>query len=530
MMSREKPMSPLERGMRKLDVLMRTFGLRTRIFKGSSRAIVKGTRKTYPYEIEATVLETARGIGIRVNPDKLWYSFLKIIPFVILLGLSITQFVAPQAGKAISEGIGVNLFLTVLGYAVKPIGLFIILPLIASLVVGAEILERYIRMNYIKNRMPRFLSGAEWQVAEPPIFLDLISSSNNILWLMWVVLIIIFAPFTFSEEIVSKFVDVYNTELSALKESTIWISLFDIGIMTGIFFAIAYKQFGEFRGSLDRQQFRKDIELEWETRELLETGFGAIVVGFIELSVFSFMFWSNISIVQAIIFILITLISSQIGIWLFWQKESYNYIAIELWLFLSVVVMVFLNANNKGYSWMIICHLFLILIVLGVFLNRHFEEYLNERGIFEPSWVFNPLPLIPLVEVLKKSRTRAPKGVRRELEEIQEEDMKDKLKEKESVMLNMQKITRKGKEVEKIIQVYQKIVDRTIKTKINILSIATLKETIIQNIKEEEIIQDAEGFLETVDQLLWNDNFKLKDGKDVLEQGNRVYNYILKRG
>ena len=62
-MSSEETTTPLERSMKKMDVLMKSFGLRTRVFKGTSRAVVKGTRKLYPYELNATLVETARGVG-----------------------------------------------------------------------------------------------------------------------------------------------------------------------------------------------------------------------------------------------------------------------------------------------------------------------------------------------------------------------------------------------------------------------------------------------------------------------------------
>jgi len=59
-MSTKETTSPLERSTKKMDVLMRSFGMRTRIFRGSTRAVVKGTRKIYPYELNATLVETAR--------------------------------------------------------------------------------------------------------------------------------------------------------------------------------------------------------------------------------------------------------------------------------------------------------------------------------------------------------------------------------------------------------------------------------------------------------------------------------------
>ncbi|MHA1223975.1 MAG: hypothetical protein ACTSP3_12145, partial [Candidatus Heimdallarchaeaceae archaeon] len=260
--------------MKKMDILMRSFGMRTRIFKGSTRAIVKGTRKIYPYDLSATLVETASGVGIRIRLEKIWYSFLKLVPFFIVFIFSILQYFTPNSGEAIANATGINLFLTLLGTEPNVIGLWVVLPIIGAIIVGSEITERIIRLRYIQDRMPRFLSGAEWNIAEPPILLDIISSANNILWLMYVLLIIIFAPLAFSQEIVAKFLEVYQVEKQALVDTTMIVSILDIAIVSGMLFSILYMNYEKFRGSLDRQQVRQDIRMEGLTRQLVQVALG----------------------------------------------------------------------------------------------------------------------------------------------------------------------------------------------------------------------------------------------------------------
>ena len=137
-MSSKETTTPLERSMKKMDVLMRSFGMRTRIFKGKSRAIVKGTRKLYPYELNATLVETARGVGIRVRLEKIWYTFLKLTPFFIIILFSILQATVPGAGEAIAGATGVNLFLLLLGSSPNGLGIWIALPIIGLVIVGVE--------------------------------------------------------------------------------------------------------------------------------------------------------------------------------------------------------------------------------------------------------------------------------------------------------------------------------------------------------------------------------------------------------
>ncbi|MBY9001594.1 MAG: hypothetical protein KGD64_11795 [Candidatus Heimdallarchaeota archaeon] len=528
-MSTKETTTPLERSMKKMDVLMRSFGMRTRIFKGKTRAVVKGTRKVYPYELNATIVETARGVGIRVQLDRIWYTFLKLIPFSIILVFSLLQYFVPSAGQAIADATGVDLFLLILGPNPKPIGLWVVLPIISIVIVGSEILERIIRAKYIQNRMPRFLSGAEWMVAEPPVALDIVSSSNNLIWLMYVILIIIFAPLSFHEEIYAKFLEVYQVESAALRNTTMLISVLDIAIVSGIMFAILYQNYEKFRGSLDRQQMRHDIKIEGQTRQMFQVVLGVIFLATLELSLFYFTFWSSITVVQVLMFYGITIISSVIGCWLFWQKENYNFIAMAIWFFLIDVVMIFMNANDASYSWMIICHLFLILLIAVLSINRYFEQYLEKKGMFEPSWIFNPLPIFSFITVFLKKKARGTKGVDKELDEILDEEMKDKVKEKEPLFIDIDKVRIKGKEAVKIIEYYEKLSSRVVKGELNILSLTALDNQIKEIVQSDKTLRKEAGiFFSTVDSLLWHDDYKLEDGEKVLKIGEKLYHEIIK--
>jgi len=529
-MSSKETTTPLERSTTKMDVLMRSFGMRTRIFKGPTRAIVKGTRKVYPYELNATLVETARGVGIRIKLEKIWYSFLKLIPFFIIILFSMLQYFAPGAGEAIAEATGINLFLVLLGPNPRIVGLWIVLPIIGAIVVGSEILERIIRARYIQDRMPRFLSGAEWNIAEPPIVLDFISSTNNLLWIFYVFLIIIFAPMSFSAEIFENFLAVYEVEGASLINTTALISILDISILSGMMFAILYQNFEKFRGSLDRQQVRQDIRLESQTRQLVQVAIGSTLLSTILLACFYFTFWSNITIIQVIIFYSITIVSSVFGVWLFWHKESYIFIAMAIWFFLTDVVMIFLNANNPSYSWMIICHLFLILIVVILSLNRYLESYLAKKGVYEPSWMFNLLPLFTYIAVFWKKKIRVSRGVEKELEEILDEDMKEKVREKLPLVIDKDKISEKGKEAIKIVQYYQRIVSRIVSGELNIQLLININSQVLEIIKEDkQLFKEAKKLFSAVDSLLWEDNYKLKNGEQVLQTAENVYNEIVKK-
>jgi len=531
-MSTKKPITPLERSLQKMDVLMRSFGMRTRLFKSQTRAIVKGTRKIYPYELNATLVETARGVGIRIRLEKLWYSFLKLVPFLIIILFSILQATVPDAGQAISNVTGVNLFLLFLGPNPNGLGIWITLPIIALIIIGSEILERVIRARYIQDRMPKFLSGAEWNIAEPPILLDLISAANNVIWILYAVLIIIFAPMIFHQDIFEIFTgkDVYNVDGGALLNTTTMISVIDIAIIGGMMFAVLYQSYEKFRGSLDRNQFRSDIKFESNVRQLVQVTMGAAMFATLMISMFYFTFWSRITIVQIIIFYLITIIASLIGVWLYWQKESYIFIAIPIWFLLSVAVMVFLNADDPSYSWMIICHLFLILLSIGLSLNRYFEKLMIEKGIFEPSWYFNLFPIFAYIAVLKKRKVRLARGAERELDEILEEELRDRVKIKEPLVIDIKKIKKKGKEALKILETYQKILSLIVTGEINISVLADINDIILDMVKDDKkLVKEVEKVFIVIDSLLWDDKYVLKEGQKILKSIEDIYNELMKR-
>ncbi len=529
-MSSKETTTPLERSMKKMDVLMRSFGMRTRIFKGKSRAVIKGTRKLYPYELNATLVETARGVGIRIRLEKIWYSLLKLTPFFIVILFSILQATVPGAGESIANATGVNLFLLLLGNNPNGLGIWIALPIIGLIIVGAEILERIIRARYIQDRMPRFLSGAEWTVAEPPVILDLISSANNLFWLMYVVLIIIFAPMSFHGDIFTKFIEVYEVDAGPLNQTTKFISILNIGFLGGLLFAVLYQNYEKFRGSLDRQQFRQDIKIESQTRQMFQVAIGATMFASIMLVGYYFTFWSGITVTQVLIFYAVTIASSVLGVWVYWQKEGYVFIAMAIWFFLSSVVMIFMNANNPSYSWMIICNLFLIVLVVVLSLNRYFMKYLEQKGIHEPSWMYNLFPLFAFISVLMKKKMRISRGVDKELDEILEDEMKERVKEKEPLVIDMSKIKKKGKESVKIIQTYQKMLSRIVKGEVNIVSLVGLNNLVLDIIKDDKKLhKEATQVFKVVDSLLWDDNFILKQGDITLNSAIKIYEELVKR-
>jgi len=528
----KKITTPLERGTKKLDLLMRAFGMRTRVFKGKTRAIVKGTRKIYPEEVNATIVETARGIGIRVKSEKLWYSFLKLLPFTLLWGIAILEFTLPSIGENMSKSIGINIFHMFLGPTPNSLGLIIALPIIALVVVTAELAERFIRIRYIQDRMPRFLSGAEWKVSEPPLILDAVATTSNIFWLSYVFLIIIYAPLSFSTNILNKFLEVYKTSFSALLDKTTFVSLLDIGIISSMFFAYLFLKYENFRGELDREQVRHDIQLETSIRQLFQIMAGAAFMAIIESLVFSFSFWSNASMVSFAIFFGITLLTATIATWILWQRENYIYITLAIWFFISDVVLIFLNANNSSYSWMIICHLFLIILVPLIYLNTKFGSYLEQKEITEPSWMFNPLPIFAYIAFWKKKKKRRGKKVEKELEEMKEEEMRERIKEREPLVINIEKIKKKGKHAEKVIQTYQKITKHMFKGELNISIFTEINKQILEITKDNnKLSKNARQFIEAINHLLWDETFRFTDdeGANILKIGEQIYEEVLKR-
>jgi hypothetical protein len=264
---------------------------------------------------------------------------------------------------------------------------------------------------------------------------------------------------------------------------------------------------------------------------MVQAAIGAALLATIMISIYYFTFWSSISIVYIIMFYGVIIASTVLGVWIFWQKENYIFIALAIWFFLFDVVMIFLNSNNPSYSWMIICHLFLILIVIVLSLNKYFERYLAEKGVYEPSWMFNLFPLFAYIAVFWKKKVRVSRGVERELEEILDEEMKDKVKEKQPLFIDIKKIKKKGKEAEKIIKNYQKVVARIVKGELNILLLVNINMQILDILKEnKELQKEASKFFQTVDSLLWDDEYILKDGKNILEISERLYDEIVKIG
>ncbi|MCK5410158.1 MAG: hypothetical protein KAJ30_07820, partial [Candidatus Heimdallarchaeota archaeon] len=104
-----------------------------------------------------------------------------------------------------------------------------------------------------------------------------------------------------------------------------------------------------------------------------------------------------------------------------------------------------------------------------------------------------------------------------------------KVKEKEPLFIDIGKVRIKGKEAVKIIEYYEKLTSRIVKGELNILSLTALDDQIKEIVKSDKhLTLEADLFFSTVDSLLWNDDYKLKDGEKVLKIGEKLYNEIIK--
>ena len=154
-----------------------------------------------------------------------------------------------------------------------------------------------------------------------------------------------------------------------------------------------------------------------------------------------------------------------------------------------------------------------------------------EKGVYEPGWMFNLFPLFSYIAVFWKKKVRITKGVERDLEEILDEEMKDKVREKQPLFIDIKKIKKKGKEAEKIIQNYQKVVARIVKGELNILLLVNINMQILDILKEnKKLHKEASKFFQTVDGLLWDDEYNLEDGKNILIISESIYDEIVKIG
>ena len=125
---------------------------------------------------------------------------------------------------------------------------------------------------------------------------------------------------------------------------------------------------------------------------------------------------------------------------------------------------------------------------------------------------------------------RISRGVDKELDEILEDEMKERVKEKEPLVIDMSKIKKKGKESVKIIQTYQKMLSRIVKGEVNIVSLVGLNNLVLDIIKDDKKLhKKATQVFKVVDSLLWDDNFILKQGDITLNSAIKIYEELVKR-
>ncbi|MCK4844252.1 MAG: hypothetical protein KAS95_01115, partial [Candidatus Heimdallarchaeota archaeon] len=147
----------------------------------------------------------------------------------------------------------------------------------------------------------------------------------------------------------------------------------------------------------------------------------------------------------------------------------------------------------------------------------------------EPSWIFNPFPFFAFVTLFKKKKVRITKGVDKELEEIRDEEMVTRVREREPLTIDANKIKKKGKGADKIIQYYQKVLSRMVTGEFSILSITTLNFQILEFLQErKELVPQIKELFIVIDKLLWEDNYKLQNGSKYVKIAEQMYETIIK--
>ena len=115
-------------------------------------------------------------------------------------------------------------------------------------------------------------------------------------------------------------------------------------------------------------------------------------------------------------------------------------------------------------------------------------------------------------------------------EEILDEDMRDKVKVKEPLVIDVKKIKKKGKEALKILENYQKILSLVVTGEINIAVLVDINKVILDMLKDDkELLKEANQVFTVVDSLLWDDAYTLKDGQRILKSIENVYKELMER-
>lgn len=505
------------------------FGFRSHAVMRPGRSVIRGGRRLGFDEIECVVAETARGTSVGFYPIYALQGLIYSFPFIILLLLFSISSIESVANTITGDEaiLGINWLKLFGGNAVLDFKFVLIILLFILLPLITDIIHQRIRLANLKARFSFYTRDAIWDTREAPASLIALRASRSIIIYSWILAILYFAAFSFPSEVIGEVTSLYNISNDELFLASSDAFSLTVGLVIGLLSADKALNMRKENSKIDNRSRITGGMLERRMDPVFygiqAAAYSSILVGllmsvtFLRGSSFDFAF-------QLLIFAMIGgmitgFIHSEGPLWI---SSTYGIL-----IFFSSLIFIFRTGEQPAYAYIVIIQLFLLPMPFILFMARSFMGVLKREGIESSDWLYDALPLLPIITIynLKKQKSKAKRRYLDDLDrEISPDAIDDRIRIQKELLLNRDSPAHKM-----AMHYYELLLTYTASFEDDKFIYIPTSEQLLnwwEGKSNQSSNQVQLNFLNFIDRVLWDPNY-IPENNQIIEHENVGKNMVL---
>lgn len=511
--------TPLDRATSRSEELLSGMGMTTTASPSPLGNMVTASRSNYPHELQVHLIETARGVAVKVKFVAWLKVFLAHIPFAIV-GLYLMIQWKWQFPVILGD---VNLNKLWFGNADKlflGVALLVVYVLFASL----EYLAVRIRASFVRRRLALHLVGADWQPAEPSMTLDAVVATSPIIWVAWLVASLFYFPLALPGSTQTDFINVYDATMEQVMAAIRSIIAIFVSAFAGFLASARLSAVLKYKLEVDPHQVQEELT---ENQLAQMASYGAVsgaTLVFVSAVTFAPIYLDGGSALLVAVSMSIVMITATSGMVISHFGRGWPHGASVLWLFFTTLWMIFENSDNPGYSWPIIAGLFILPVPLIFGGHYLLEKFAQRHGVYEPSWLYVLFPISAMIAAVIAKFRKKPVSMVREKEEQKIEKLR----------IPLDAIRSKGPRAVEIVTLFAQI-STFLKDKSEPAYASLDPDLVAKRVDAKlkdyaALRKEATSFIRDTDRLIWDPRYSIEkqQSKTLIGIGKRLLEALAK--
>ncbi len=488
----------------------KVFGFRSTAMMRPGRSVIRGGRRLGFDEIECVVAETARGTSVGFYTINAFQGLIYMIPFLFVYLLHLLNKIEGVSKYITGDDklFEIDWLKLFSGNATLDIKFTLVFLLLGLIPLMLEFVHQRIRLANLKSRFSFFTRDAIWDTREAPSNLIALLSSRSVIIHSWILSILYFSLFSFPSNTIGEIISLYKTNSDDLYYATADAFSMTVGLVIGLLSADKAIRMRKENSLIDK---RSRI-----TGSLLERRIDPIFYGIqaAAYSVILFGLLMSVTYLKGVSFdiafqmlafallggLITGLIHSEGPLWV---SSAYGIL-----IFFSSLIYIFRTGANPEYAFIVIIQLFIIPFPFILLIARSFDNVLKKEGIKSSDWLYDVIPLLPMISITIQNRHRkiVQKKYLEDMDrEIEYDSIDDRIRIKKELLMD------KSSPGHKLAMHYYELLmsytasfddDKFIYIPTTNQLITWWEEKTGKNSDESQI-----NFLDSVDRLLWDPSY-----------------------